>query len=658
MRSSGRLTVNLVLFAGLGVMAALFAVVIISAYMGLVKVQKLQSELYNENYKNLTSLTKLRSNLNAEKLDMAAMLATSRSEWAAWRIDLASRVQEDSIVILRLKDGLAGDEKQTARFNEFSRLHAEFADMRNNLIVPLIERGNLADAGSHFFGSLDKRHQEMRSILSEMQEIEQLHASMRVSGAHHEITGRIRFFTLAGGLVSICIVLLATFMARNISRHISQRETAESALARTNRALKMVNSCSDVVMHAEDEKSLSEGICREIVNVGGFRLAWIGRVQDDELKSVFPVAFSGADEEYVMNVKIACEDENTGQGPTATCIKSGKAVVNRDTYTEPNYGAWRNSALDRGFKSSAAFPLREGARIYGALMVYAAYSDAFDEEEIKLLSEVADDISYAIWALREKSARTQAEEEARKLNLELEQRVAERTAQLEATNKELEAFSYSVSHDLRAPLRAIDGFGSALIEECLSSLDAKAKEYLKRLRNAARSMEVLIEDLLELSRVTRKEMRLESVNLTGMANRIVEELTNAEPDRAVEFVAAPGMAVTGDSHLLEIMLKNLIGNAWKFTGKRESARIEMGTVKDGDKLVYYLSDNGAGFDPKYSDKLFIPFQRLHNTKEFPGTGIGLATIQRIIRRHGGTIWAKGEVGKGATFYFTMGRAEI
>lgn len=234
-----------------------------------------------------------------------------------------------------------------------------------------------------------------------------------------------------------------------------------------------------------------------------------------------------------------------------------------------------------------------------------------------------------------------------------EQALRNYATQLEAVNKELEAFSYSVSHDLRAPLRALDGFSHVLLEDYADKLDDDGRNYLKRVRSAAGRMAALIDDLIKLSRVTRNELNVVKVDLSRLAEEIAQELRESEPKRQVEFAISPGLVTSGDPHLLRVALENLLANAWKFTSLSNEARIELSQEEQNGKVVYKVRDNGVGFDMEYAGKLFGAFQRLHDQKEFPGTGIGLATVQRVITRHGGRVWAEGAMGQGAGFYFTL-----
>ncbi len=276
------------------------------------------------------------------------------------------------------------------------------------------------------------------------------------------------------------------------------------------------------------------------------------------------------------------------------------------------------------------------------------------EERARLLLEVeqlANEAQRRASALeREVAERQRVEQEREQLLAEVQRRAAE----LDVANKELEAFSYSVAHDLRSPVRHMDGFTKALVERHADKLDERGRQYLGFVREGSVKMGQLIDDLLALTGVTRAEFRRTAVDLSGMAQSVAADLRKEQPERKVEFVIEPQVMASGDRGMLHIVLENLLGNAWKFTSKREHAKIEFGTLQQDGKRVYYVRDNGAGFNPAYAYKLFRAFERLHGADEFPGTGVGLATVERVIRRHGGRVWAEGEVNQGATFYFTLG----
>jgi signal transduction histidine kinase len=300
------------------------------------------------------------------------------------------------------------------------------------------------------------------------------------------------------------------------------------------------------------------------------------------------------------------------------------------------------------FGRAVAQPIVDLARVAAAVSHDKNYSARATP------SKELDEVGLLITAFNEMLAEIQQrDDELRKAHDELEDRVAQRTRELLFANRELESFSYSVSHDLRGPVDALNGFTYVLLKEYGGRLDAKAKDLLEHIRGSGKRMMQLIDDLLNLSRVSSSVLQSESVDLSAIARSITDELSAREPERKIEFVISAVEKVDGDPRLLRIMLENLLRNSWKYTSSHPRARIEFGSSRENGRTVYFVSDDGAGFDPRSADRLFQPFQRLHPSAEFPGNGVGLATVQRIVRRHGGDIWAKAEVERGATFYFWL-----
>jgi signal transduction histidine kinase/CheY-like chemotaxis protein len=336
--------------------------------------------------------------------------------------------------------------------------------------------------------------------------------------------------------------------------------------------------------------------------------------------------------------------------PMSACI-SGWAMLKReaaaikDIYQDARipHDAYRVTFV----KSLVMTPIRTAAPV-GAIGVYWARIHDATQEEVALLRALADSTSVAI--------------ESVDLLANLEKRVVEgtaevhqRSAELEILNNELEAFSYSVAHDLRSPLNAIDGFSRALLESSGNALDNTGRDYLGRITSSVERMQTLISDLLALSKIVLAPMNRAPIDLSVVANEIVTQLRESAPDRKVEAVIGTDLLADGDAGLLRIVLENLLSNAWKYSSKASRARIEVGSTMDiTGRKTFFVRDNGAGFDGNYASRLFAPFQRLHTQAEFPGTGVGLATVQRIIHRHGGTIWAEAGLNRGASFYFTLG----
>jgi PAS domain S-box-containing protein len=336
----------------------------------------------------------------------------------------------------------------------------------------------------------------------------------------------------------------------------------------------------------------------------------------------------------------------------------GKYWLEAMLHGEPYYGTITSFPPEEvevlkffGIKATMDVPIIIGNSFWGLIGFNDVRNERdWSEAEVDSLKAAAGILSAAI-------QRQLNDEAIRQLNAELEQRVRLRTAELESANRELESFAYSVSHDLRTPLRGIDGYSRLLLEDFNVVLDEQGREYLDNVRRATSQMGQLINDLLKLSRVTRLEMHYELFDLTGKANELVAELRRQNPDREVEITVQPGLLVFGDANLLRLALENLISNAWKFTSKTPQASIEIGETRQDQQPVFYVRDNGVGFDMKYSHKLFVAFQRLHSAEDFEGTGVGLATVQRIIHRHSGRIWAEAAVNQGATFFFTLPGAD-
>jgi signal transduction histidine kinase len=343
---------------------------------------------------------------------------------------------------------------------------------------------------------------------------------------------------------------------------------------------------------------------------------------------------------YVAQLSLA---KMTSPSVSATVARTGQpawANISPDEMVAHSEDALKPLVARLAVHGYAVVPIRARDTVIGTLSVLrSAAGRPYTDEDVTLLQDLADRVGLAI--------------ENARLYAQLERRVHERTAELEAANRELEAFSSSVAHDLRAPLRAISGFSEALLEDAADRLAPDDVHHATQIRDAARRMGELIAALLELARISRTEPRRRRVDMSALAHTILTGLRAAQPERKVDVEIEAGLIAFADPRLLEIVLTNLLGNAWKFTGKRARARIELGSMPGGPPLVYFVRDNGAGFETAQAGKLFGVFQRLHAADDFEGSGVGLATVQRIVARHGGVIWAEAEPDRGAAFYFTL-----
>ncbi len=570
------------------------------------------------------------------------------------------------------------------------------------------------------------------------------------------------------------------------------RDTTERK--RTERALRSLTACNESLLRGTDELTLLQEICDLVVDVGSYRMAWVGYAENDAAKSVRPVAQSGFVSGYLDNLNVTWANEERGHGPTGTAIRTARTTVCQDMQSDPLFAPWREKALSRGYRSSMVLPLKSGESVLGAISIYAAEVRAFDQNAQDLLEQLANNFGYGIMALRAREEsrhandklrsahqrlldiveflpdatlvvdkdgrviawnraieqmtgvpkqdilgkggcayavpfygsphpmlvdllqsenkaiearysnfqrrdrfvsgdifipsvfagkgahlfvtaaalldpegnycgaiesirdvtdRKRGEDQLRQINLELDRRVQQRTAELAASVEELEAFTYSVSHDLRAPLRHMAGFSKILIEDFSAILPAAAHRHLERIAEGTTRMGTLVDELLNLSRVQRQAANIRITSLNELISEVIAILQPETTGRQIDWKIADLPPTECDPTLVRQVFQNLLANALKFSRTRAQAVIEVGQTVNRGRAAIFVRDNGVGFDMKYADRLFGVFQRLHQADEFEGTGIGLATVQRIIKKHGGEIWVEAVPDKGATLYFTL-----
>jgi K+-sensing histidine kinase KdpD len=418
-----------------------------------------------------------------------------------------------------------------------------------------------------------------------------------------------------------------------------ERKQADQALQQQARELKALNLLGQRINTSLLLDQVIKATIENIEALNQYEVVFFYLREDDQLhlkgSGSHPAsqAFIGLDGHCIV-----------GECLCNMAVKLGEAVFSDNLLTDPRF--IHSEIKETGLLSFAAIPLRTRDEVIGVLGLGSAREHYFQPQAAfwqTIASQVATATQNAL-------LHAQVQQYA----AELEQRVTQRTIQLETANKELEAFSYSVSHDLRGPLRAINGYMHILQEEHADRLDAEGHELFKRVRKASQHMGQLIDDLLKLSRLTQQEVIRVPVDLGALANTVVKELCEAEPDRSVTIEIGGGLTANADPRLLRVVLANLFNNALKFTRKNQGAKIEFRSFQNGEEKIFFVRDNGAGFDMQFAGKLFGAFERLHNSDEFEGSGIGLATVQRIIRRHGGRVWAEAAVNQGATIFFTLG----
>jgi PAS domain S-box-containing protein len=409
---------------------------------------------------------------------------------------------------------------------------------------------------------------------------------------------------------------------------------------RLNRTLIALRHSSYAMMHATNEKSYMEDICKIMVDDCGHSMVWIG-FTEEEGKKVLPVAYSGFDKNYLRTLNITYNEEAQGQGPTGTAIRTGKPSICRNMQTDPKFKPWREEAMKRGYSSSIVLPITLEEQVIGALNIYSKETNPFSEEEIKLLQELADDISFGLTALRLRIA-----------NKIAEQALEESLLEVRRSNSELEQFAYITSHDLREPLRMITSFLQLLEKRYQDRLDDDANEFIGYAVGGAKRLDAMIQDILIYSKITNKERNFTHVNVNNVLEQTYLNLKAAidENDAEITYKKLPSIFI--DEQLMIQLFQNLISNSIKYRTE-ECPKIQISANKEGKHWLFCVKDNGIGISENHLDKIFTIFQRLHTHEEYEGTGIGLAIAQKIVHQHGGQIWAKSELEKGTTFYFTI-----
>jgi len=464
---------------------------------------------------------------------------------------------------------------------------------------------------------------------------------------HAYISDQLRLLETITAQASVAIDSARLYTA--LEQQLHERQRIEKTLQQRDRVLEAVVFTAETFLTAPDWRSVIDCVLERLCAEIDATHAYIYEAARGEagrllfsLRYEFPISASAGSPINLEEIQIPAEKMGSKRW-LYSMLRSAPYFYASSTLPQEDLEFINRSQAH----SFLDLPVVVGKEFWGLI----GFENTLQE---RLWSDTeVDSLKVAASVLGAAIQRQRADEAVRKLNLELERRVNERTAELQFANQELESFAYSVSHDLRAPLRGIDGYSGLLLEDYRDILDDQGRTYLKNVRQAAAQMSDLIDDLLKLSRVTRAEMHRQVVDLTAIAEQIAADCQRREPGRAVKTLIQPELLVYGDPSLLKLALENLLNNAWKFTRRTQQPCIEIGATHKKGHPIYFVRDNGVGFDMKYRDKLFLAFQRLHDSSDFEGTGIGLATVQRIIQRHSGRIWAEGEPDHGAAFFFTL-----
>ena len=429
----------------------------------------------------------------------------------------------------------------------------------------------------------------------------------------------------------------------DITEHKETEDVLKETLKKINqlnRTLIALRDSSYAMMHAKDEESYLNEVCKFIVDDCGHSMVWIGFI-DEETRSVQPLTYAGFEEDYLETLNIVLDDKERGNGPTGLAIKTCKPYICENIHTEPEFKPWREEAIKRGYASSIVLPLAHNKNVFGALNIYSKDTDPFSEEEKDLLQELANDISYGITFLRLRNEHSKAENALRETLMEVER-----------SNAELEQFAYVTSHDLREPLRMITSFLQLLERRYSDQLDEDASDFIGFAVDGAKRLDAMINDILIYSKVSKKERNLTNVDLNKILDQTYLNLITSIEESNAKITHDPMPTIIIDEKLMVQLFQNLIGNAIKYRSQ-ESPTIHISSQKENNQWLFSVRDNGIGISKEHLQKIFTIFQRLHTKDEYEGTGIGLSIVQKIIHQHGGEIWVKSEPGKGSIFYFTI-----